>query len=167
MSTHCPDPEQLLLDLALEEPEARAHVAGCRDCASLVELHRQLEKDLLRLADPPPPPDFVHKVMARVQAQPVAPAREVWTFAGILAGTLAALGVLVLTDAGTAGAWGTRIASFVIGIRDGLEMTAQAGALVWETAALPLMVAAMMALLTLTFAARRLLGGRAQARVRA
>ncbi len=167
MSTHCPEPEQLFSDLAEEAPQARAHLASCPDCAALVELHRQLEKDLLRLADPPPPPDFVHQVMARVQAQPVAPAREVWTFAGILAGTVAALVMLVVFDAATAGVWGARLASFAVGVGDAVEMALRAGAVVWETAAVPLITAAMMAVLTLSMAARRLFGGRGAARVRA
>ena len=167
MSTHCPEPEELFLDLAEDKPEARAHLASCSDCKALVELHRQLEKDLLRLADPQPPPDFVHRVMARVQAQPVAPARELWSFFGILAGTVAALVMLVAFDAATAGIWGERIASFAIGLRDAVEVVLHAGVVVWETAAVPVMVAAVMALLTLSFAARRYVGRRTVARVRA
>jgi anti-sigma factor RsiW len=142
----CPDPEQLFVDLATGAPAAREHLEACADCAALVELHRQLEKDLHRLSDPLPPPDFVHQVMARVQAQPVAPARELLAFGGILAATLAALLALVLFDSATAGAWGTRVASWAVGGRD-----------LAEAAALPVTVAAVMILAMMLVAARRLL----------
>ena len=58
-------PEDLELELLLKE---LAPTDALR--AQLLEEHRQLEKDLLRLADPMPPADFVHAVMAKVATAP-------------------------------------------------------------------------------------------------
>ena len=62
MSTDWNDPElnALLAELA-DSDEARDE---------LIEEHRQLEKDLLRLVDPLPPHDFVQSVMKKVAATP-------------------------------------------------------------------------------------------------
>src|SRR6478672_7907016 len=73
--------EAMLAELSPEEREL------------LLEEHRQLEKDLLRLADPLPPPDFVHQVMRKVATAPApAPApRDI------------ALAALIMVSAVTAG----------------------------------------------------------------
>lgn len=69
----CPDLEVLFIELEAGHGPALEHAEGCPLCAAVLEEHRQLEKDLFRLADPLPPPDLVHQVMARVAASP-APA---------------------------------------------------------------------------------------------
>ena len=155
MNRPCPDAEALFVGLAEEAPEARAHLAECDACAALVEEHRQLEIDLLRLSDPLPPPDFVHQVMARVEAQPVPAGREWLSFAGIVAAALAGVVVLVGSDAATAGAWGQRVAEWAGGARVLFEAAGEAAFVVWETAALPVTVAAAVTLMVLAVAARR------------
>ena len=73
--------EALLRELAKTDDE--------RDL--LLEEHRQLEKDLLRLADPLPPPDFLAKVMTRVAAAPARPVSraDVWSAVAIVGVKLA------------------------------------------------------------------------------
>lgn len=154
--TACPDPEALFVGLMEDRPEARAHLEACEDCAALVEDHRQLEKDLLRLSDPLPPPDFVHQVMARVEAEPVPAGREWLSFAGIAGAALAGVVVLVASDAATAGSWGARVAEWTVGAREVLEAGADGALVVWDTAALPLTAVAAVTLMILGAAAKRL-----------
>ena len=72
----CPDLEVLFIELEAGHGPALEHAEGCPLCAAVLEEHRQLEKDLFRLADPLPPPDLVHQVMARVAASPRPCARS-------------------------------------------------------------------------------------------
>src|SRR2546430_11594113 len=51
----CPDLEQIFEELAEGKGPALEHARGCPLCAEILEEHRQLEKDLFRLADPMPP----------------------------------------------------------------------------------------------------------------
>ncbi|MBL8958143.1 MAG: hypothetical protein JNK82_45645 [Myxococcaceae bacterium] len=105
----------------------------------LLEEHRQLEKDLLRLADPLPPADFVHQVMQKVAAAP-APAmspRDVAMAVVITVATFGAGVVMFLSHgAGFEGVGLTFADTFVrarelfIGVGSALET-------VWRTAAVP------------------------------
>ena len=67
--------EALLAELAPTQAER----------TTLLEEHRQLEKDLLRLADPLPPPDFLANVMSRVAVAPARPLSraDVWSAVAI------------------------------------------------------------------------------------
>ena len=84
----CPELETLLVGVAEHDAEALAHLKTCPDCAFFAEQHRQLEKDLFRLADPMPPVDFVQSVMARVALEPAPTRVELRTGLSILAVTL-------------------------------------------------------------------------------
>lgn len=142
MSVDDDEVEALLRAMAPDEAER----------AALVEAHRQLEKDLLRLSDPPPPPDFVGQVMARVAAAPPrVTRREVGTGVGILMGAVA-LAVSALASGGGLGGLGVSVARLVVGVHDGLVAVGSGLTALWATAALPV-VAALAAVLVVSLAA--------------
>ena len=105
----------------------------------LLEEHRQLEKDLLRLADPPPPPDFLANVMARVAEAPVRPLSraDVWSAVAIVGVTVSLAVVALLVSGGVTGGFGLALASLVVKLREGLVATGSALQALWTTAALP------------------------------
>src|SRR5687767_11154058 len=77
------------------------------DRDALLEEHRQLEKDLLRLADPLPPPDFVNKVMLKVATAPApAPSPKDIALAMLIAFGAMAAGVAAFFSHGGAGLGG-------------------------------------------------------------
>ncbi len=143
-----PELEQLLKELAPDEASR----------AELLEAHRQLEKDLLRLADPPPPPDFLAGVMARVATAPPRPVSraETWAAAAVVLGTLALAAVTFLVSGGATGGFGLAVASLVLTLRDGVVAFGSALAAVWTTAALPTVVALSLMLVATLGALRRL-----------
>lgn len=163
----CPELETLLIAVAEHDADALAHLRTCPDCAFLAEEHRQLEKDLFRLADPLPPPGFVQSVMARVALEP-APARvELRTGLSILAVTLMGATLAFVATHGNLGLLGTRAASAVVAWRTVLFAASEALAAVWSTAALPTVVAMVGLVLASTLGVRRLAAHRVvEARVR-
>src|SRR5205085_379241 len=100
---------------------------------ALLEEHRQLEKDLLRLADPPPPPDFVSQVMAKVAAQPKAFSRAEVASVASLVFTLLVIGSAVLFSPGS-GSVGVFVARAVIAVRGWMVGFGSALEAVWATA---------------------------------
>ena len=54
----CPELETLFVGIAEGDETVLAHAAECPACSALLEEDRQLEKDLFRIQDPLPPPDF-------------------------------------------------------------------------------------------------------------
>src|SRR5206468_3945123 len=99
--------EAMLPSLSPEEREA------------LLEEHRQLEKDLLRLADPLPPADFVHRVMQKVATAPApAPSAKDIALAAVitLSAMAAGLAAFATHGAGLAGL-GLTIAGFVVHLK--------------------------------------------------
>jgi hypothetical protein len=116
---------------------------------ALLEEHRQLEKDLLRLADPLPPPDFVHAVMRKVAAAP-APAmagRDIALAVVITAGALMAGILAFISHGASVEGLGLGFTSAFLTVRElmiGLGSALQA---VWRTAAVPVAIglAAMLA----------------------
>ena len=152
----CPELETLLIGVAEHDADALAHLRTCPDCAFLAEQHRQLEKDLFRLADPLPPPSFVHSVMARVALEP-APARvELRTGFTILAVTLMGAVLAFLATHGNLGLLGTRAASSVVTWRNLFFAVSEALAAIWSTAALPMVVAMVGVVVVSTLGVRRL-----------
>ncbi|PTL85670.1 hypothetical protein [Vitiosangium sp. GDMCC 1.1324] len=154
----CPDLEVLFTELETGEGPALEHAKHCPLCTAIIEEHRLLEKDLSRLADPLPPPDLVHKVMARVAAEPTPLRRELWTGVSILAASLAVgLGVLLSSDAALSGA-GTALARFVVDGKAFFDALLSGGRALWSTAAAP--VAGLLAALLLSslFGIKRLAG---------
>jgi hypothetical protein len=157
-SLECPDLEELFTELEAGEGPALAHAENCPLCTAIIEEHRLLEKDLFRLADPHPPPDLVHRVMARVASEPPPLRRELWTGLSILAASLAlGLGVLLSSDAALSGA-GTGLARFLVDGKAFLEALLSGSRALWSTAAAP--VAGLIALLLLSslFGIKRLAG---------
>jgi anti-sigma factor RsiW len=152
----CPELETLLAAAAEHDAEALAHLRTCPDCAAFAEEHRQLEKDLFRLADPLPPPDFVQSVMARVALEP-APARvEMRTGLSILALTLMGATLAFVAAHGNLGLLGTRAASAVVAWRTLFFAASEALAAIWSTAALPVVVSMVGLVLASTLGVRRL-----------
>ncbi|MGV3620207.1 MAG: hypothetical protein ACO1OB_05300 [Archangium sp.] len=121
--------EALLRELAKSDDE--------RDL--LLEEHRQLEKDLLRLADPLPPPDFLAKVMTRVAEAPARPLSraDVWSAVAIVGVTLSLAVMAILVSSGSAGGFGLALASLVVKVREAVVAGGSALIALWTTAALP------------------------------
>ena len=152
----CPELETLLVGVAEHDAEALAHIKTCPDCAFIAEQHRQLEKDLFRLADPMPPVDFVQSVMARVALEP-APARvELRTGFSILAVTLMGAVLAFVATHGNLGLLGTHAASAVVAWRNFFFAASEALAAIWSTAALPTVVAMAGLVVASTLGVRRL-----------
>ena len=141
------DLEQLMIELAPNE-EARA---------LLLEEHRQLEKDLLRLADPMPPADFVHLVMARVAQAPArAPARsEVVVAVGIVLAAVIASALAFSTTGDGVGGVGLQFMHLVLRLRETAIGWGSALGALWRTAALPLTVGLGFALAACLLAFKR------------
>jgi len=152
----CPELETLMVAVAEHDAEALAHLRSCPGCAVLAEEHRQLEKDLARLVDPMPPPDFVHTVMARVALEP-APARvELRTGLSILAVTLMGATLAFVAAHGNLGLLGTRAASAVVAWRNLFFAASEALSAIWSTAALPMVITMAGLVIVSTLGVRRL-----------
>ena len=128
------NPEELELEALLSElapTEAERSL--------LLEEHRQLEKDLLRLADPLPPPDFLANVMTRVAEAPARPLSraDVWSAVAIVGVALALAAAALLVSGGVTGGFGLAVASLVVKLREGLIAFGSAIQALWTTAALP------------------------------
>jgi hypothetical protein len=136
----CPELEVLFTELAQGAGVALEHARTCAACSALLEEHRQLERDLFRLADPRPPAVLVSGVMARVAAAPVPVWRELWTGLSILATSLV-LGLLLFVSSDASLGWaGTAFVSVLDGglaLVGGLLSALRA---LWLTAAAPLAV---------------------------
>jgi anti-sigma factor RsiW len=103
---------QRLVDGALPQDEAlaaEAHVAGCPACAAEVETYRLLSSALDGLEVPALPADFTEGVLARIDAQERALARERRHALAILAGVVAATAAAFVV-AGAA-AWAPTLSS--------------------------------------------------------
>jgi hypothetical protein len=152
----CPELETLMVAAAEHDADALAHLRSCPDCAFLAEEHRQIEKDLSRLVDPLPPPDFVRSVMARVALEPAPTRVELRTAVSILAVTLMGATLAFVSAHGNLGLLGTRTASAVVAWRNLFFAASEALAAVWSTAALPLAVAMAGLIVVSTLGVRRL-----------
>ena len=143
-----PELEALLAELAPSEAER----------VTLLEEHRQLEKDLLRLADPLPPPDFLSQVMTRVAEAPVrALSRaDVWSAVAIVGVTISLAVIALLASGGVTGGVGLALASMVVKLREGLVASGSALLALWTTAALPMVLGLSLLLAATLTAFRRL-----------
>src|SRR5271156_1517651 len=106
----CPDLETLLLAQVDGSGDCQEHVASCPQCAAVLEEHRQLEKDLFRLADPLPPADLVAKVMQRGAAEPLPLRSEIRVGVSILAATVMAAVLSFVATRGPIGLLGASAA---------------------------------------------------------
>lgn len=150
--------EALLEELA-PTPEARAQ---------LLEEHRQLEKDLSRLKDPLPPPDFLQGVMKKVRAAPAPmPSRADAAIAAVI--VVLALGASAFAFASAGGStdgFGVWVARALIALRSGAVGVISALSSVWRTAAVPLTVGLCGTLFFCVVALRHLAGSGGELRVR-
>ncbi|MBL8915055.1 MAG: hypothetical protein JNM17_30405 [Archangium sp.] len=144
-----PELEALLAELAPTEAERSV----------LLEEHRQLEKDLLRLADPLPPPDFLAKVMTRVAEAPARPLSraDVWSAVAIIGIALALAVVALLASGGVSGGFGLAVASLVVKLREGLVAVGSGIQALWATAALPTALGLSLLLAAVLTGFRRLM----------
>lgn len=143
-----PELEALLSELAPTEAERTA----------LLEEHRQLEKDLLRLADPLPPPDFLANVMSRVAEAPARPLSraDVWSAVAIVGVTLSLAVIALLVSGSVTGSFGLALASLAVKLREGLVAAGTALNALWATAALPTVLGLSLLLAATLTAFRRL-----------
>lgn len=132
------DLEALIAEVATNDEER----------SELLEAHRQLEKDLLRLADPMPPSDFVGQVMKRVASAPmrVNAKAEVATAAVIVAAAAALALAALMATGGLATGPGIALASTAVTVRELLVAAGSAFLALWTTAALPTVVASTLVL---------------------
>jgi hypothetical protein len=135
MTTPLNDDEQELARLFAEAaPDALEREA-------LEEAHRQLEKDLLRLADPLPPADFVASVMAKVEAEPKrVSSSEIGSAIAIAFLGLAASAVAFVRSGATPEGVTLQFAQSVVSAREVLVGFGSGLAAVWRTAGLPISV---------------------------
>ena len=149
-------PEELELDELLKELAPTE-----TERAQLLEEHRQLEKDLLRLADPLPPADFVHQVMAKVAVAPArAPAKgEVILAAAIVAVALAAsvFAFGIHNEAGNIGTIGLTFTRLFLQLRDRVLGIGSGLGAIWRTAPLAFTGALSIALAGALLALKRVL----------
>jgi hypothetical protein len=158
MSEHDHELEALLEQLA---PDAQTR-------AQLLEEHRQLEKDLLRLADPLPPANFLQGVMTKVRASPapmLSGADVGWAVA-IVGLTLAAAVFAFSSAGGSSDGLGVSFARAMLYLRSGAVGFFSAVASVWRTSAVPLTVGLSGTLFFCLVALRQLAGSGGEARVR-
>ncbi len=143
-----PELEALLAELAPSEAER----------ATLLEEHRQLEKDLLRLADPLPPPDFLSLVMTKVAEAPARPVSraDVWSAVAIIGVTISLAVIALLVSGGVTGGFGLALASMVVKLREALVASESALLALWTTAALPMVLGLCLLLAATLTAFRRL-----------
>ncbi|WNG58209.1 hypothetical protein F0U59_28290 [Archangium gephyra] len=152
----CPDLEVLFNELEAGEGPALEHAEHCPLCTAIIEEHRLLEKDLCRLADPLPPPDLVHKVMARVAAEPTPMRRELWTGLSILGASLMmGLGLLLTSDAALSGL-GKSMARTLVGGTAFTEALMSGVHALWSTASGPLVALVAFVILSSVFGLKRL-----------
>jgi len=158
MTQGCPDIEVLLAEVAEGSGPLLEHARGCEHCSAILEEHRQLEKDLFRLADPLPPPDFTHLVMARVAAQR-APMHLNVTVGLAIAVTAFGLGIFTLVSTGGGvSTVGALAGSALITAKSFWVGTQKAVSLLWAAEALPMAVSLFIVLLICLFALKRLVG---------
>jgi predicted anti-sigma-YlaC factor YlaD len=167
MMEQCPDIEVLFAEAAEGSGPLLEHAAQCKHCSAILEEHRQIEKDLFRLVDPPPPPDFTSQVMARVAAQH-APMHVNVALGLAIAVTAFGLGLFMLVSSGVGlSTLGSLAGSALITTKSFWVATQKGVSLLWEAQALPMAVSLFIVLLICLFALRHLVrDGRALSEAR-
>lgn len=136
----CPDLETLLFSQVDGSTDCAEHVASCPGCAALLEEHRQLEKDLFRLFDPPPPADLVARVMQRVAAEPLPLRAEIRVGLPILAAALMAAVLSFVATRGPIGLLGANAARALLSWKSAFFGLSSAMQIAWSTTTVPLAV---------------------------
>ncbi|MDY7230989.1 hypothetical protein [Hyalangium rubrum] len=156
--TECPDLEVLFTELEEGTGPALEHAASCPLCSAMLEEHRQLEKDLYRLADPLPPPTLVASVMARVATEPPPLRRELWSGLTILVASLGVGLALLISNDTALSRLGTALASWVMDSKALFQGLASGANALWHTAAGPVTALLVFLLLASLFGLKRLAG---------
>jgi predicted anti-sigma-YlaC factor YlaD len=159
MSGGCPAPQALWEAVQAQHPPALAHLASCPACAALLEEHRQLEKDLLRLVDPLPPADLVPRVLARIAQAPASRWRELRAGASILLTTLGCCALSLLLSAGSIGRMGAMAASSLARAHRVWHGVSHVAQVLWRASPTPLLVALSLLLVVSLAGLKRLAGG--------
>jgi hypothetical protein len=156
--SECPDLEVLFTELDAGKGPALDHAATCPLCSAMLEEHRQLEKDLYRLADPLPPATLVATVMARVATEPTPLRRELWAGIPILVASLAiGLGLLITNDQALV-RLGAALAAMVTDGTALLQGLASGANALWSTAAVPVATGLVLLLIVSLSGLKRLVG---------
>lgn len=155
-SDNCPELEQLFTELAEGKGPALVHAESCDACKAVLEEHRQLEKDLYRLADPLPPPDLVHKVMAQIAAEPKPVASEVRVGAFILVAAVLFAFVGFAGAGVNLGSMGAAAADFIISAKSFFAAAGRSAFSVWQTAGPTLTFGSLLLLFVSLFGLRKL-----------
>lgn len=156
MSARCPEIDRLLAEQAEGRGPSLEHARQCQRCSELLEEHRQLEKDLFRLADPFPPLDFTQRVMAQVAVQP-APTNINLAVGLAIAVTAFGLGLFTLAAAGAGiSIVGSFVGSALITAKSLWVGGEKAVSLLWATESLPMAISLFLSLLLCVFALKRL-----------
>jgi hypothetical protein len=154
----CPDLEVLFTELEAGKGPALDHAATCPLCSAVLEEHRQMEKDLYRLADPLPPPTLVASVMAKVATEPTPLRRELWAGIPILVASLAVgLGLLITNDQALV-RLGAALAAMVTDGTALLQGLASGANALWNTAAGPVAAVLVFLLIVSLSGLKRLVG---------
>jgi anti-sigma factor RsiW len=161
----CPELETLLLDQAEGSGEFSEHVAACPGCAAVLEEHRQLEKDLFRLADPLPPADLVARVMQRVAAEPLPLRAEIRVGLSILAAAVMAAVLSFVATHGPIGLLGASAARSAISWKTSLWGLNSAVQVAWSTTPVPLALSLTFILFLSLVGLRRMTPARAEIEV--
>jgi hypothetical protein len=129
----CPPPEALLDEAGPGPGEVLEHAKGCESCAAVIEEHRQLEKDLARLVDPLPPPDFLRQVMERVASAPTPARSEIWGGAAIVTLALALSAITFFAGGGELGGVAAWTAAVLIHLHEWVIALSSGLSAVWST----------------------------------
>jgi hypothetical protein len=156
--TECPELEVFFTEMAEGHGPSLEHARSCPHCSALVEEHRQLEKDLFRLADPLPPPEFLAQVMAKVEATPTPARTEIRVGLGILGGVVGLLVVTLALGNTSTGSLSAAAASSLVHMRLWLLGMARGLDVLWRTSSLPLAAGLTVVLVFSLFALRRFAG---------
>lgn len=162
MSAH-PSLEELFTALEARQGEALDHARECAECGAVLEEHRQLEKDLFRLADPLPPVTLLAGVMSRVQEMPKpSHLHEVKVGLSILFATVGLAITTFLLGHGNVSSVGSSFASSLVGAHHAALGFSSALATAWHAAAYPVVGSLMVILFVSLVGLRKLTSQRAE-----
>lgn len=156
--TQCPDLEVLFTELEAGDGPSLEHASTCPLCSAVMEEHRQLEKDLYRLADPLPPPSLVLNVMARVATEPPPLRRELWAGLPILISSLAVGLWLLISNDQALSRLGTALAAMFTDGKVLVQGLSNGASALWNTAAGPVAAILVFLLLVSLSGLKRLVG---------
>lgn len=153
---HCPDLEALFTGISDGDKAICEHAFSCPDCSVVLEEHRQMEKDLFRLVDPLPPPDFTAQVMAKVATAPAPIATEVRAGVGILLVAVSLFLTFLFSGGRSMADLGATLAQALVQAHATLVALATGLQAVWGTAAVPFVAISLALIVASLLGLRRL-----------